>query len=61
MVGWMYILVGQDVCFSTPRPIVVFVCHNLFKEVRNMIVVSLFSFFLSFFLFFLNNLTVQNY
>jgi len=41
MAGWMYVLIGQDVCFSTPRAIVAYVWHSLVKEVWDMIVVSL--------------------
>jgi len=46
MVGWMYIIIGQDVCFST---IVAYVWHKLVKAVWDVIVVSRLS-FLAFFL-----------
>jgi hypothetical protein len=40
----MYILIGQDVCFSIPRAVVAYVWQNLVKEVWDMIVVSLLLF-----------------
>jgi hypothetical protein len=45
----MYVLVGQNVCFSTPRPIVAYGCHNLVKEVWNMVVVLVVVSFLALF------------